>query len=158
MEMESQQIPSWFYLFNEIIDFAKISQLDLFQAQKTDRSSASTVLTVLGSCSTLLDDCGELWLEECTVISRIIHRSKSQHRGALHLKHLMQLKRLLRRFEQTGLQEILSSAQKLIVCDDFSAVPSLQHLDLLSARTVSCGFFAYVVSGLSVFFTRPSKR
>ncbi len=132
--------PSWFPIFNEVHDFSDIGQHSAFYPQKSDLSCASTIANVLGSCDTLLNETNDLWIEEGILVGRIVHRSKSQHRGASYLKYLMQLKRMFRRFDQTGLSIVLAKAKSSTVCDGaVITAPSRQHMDLLLARMISCG-------------------
>jgi hypothetical protein len=132
--------PPWFPIFNEVHEFLDVQQYPIFHPQKSDLSCASTISNVLGSCDTLLNETNDLWIEEGILVGRIVHRSKSQHRGSSYLKYLMQLKRMFRRFDQTGLARILAIAMNSTVCEGaVITAPSRQSMDLLLARMVSCG-------------------
>ena len=132
--------PPWFAIFNEVYDFLDIQQYPMFHPRKSDLACATTISNVLGSCDTLLKETNDLWIEEGILVGRIVHRSKSQHRGASYLKYLMQLKRMFRRFDQTGLSYVLALAKNMTVCEGaIITVPSRQHIDLLLVRMVSCG-------------------
>ena len=132
--------PDWFPIFNEVFDLESIENHSIFQPIKSDISSSITVSSILGSCEALLNENANLWINEQILVGRIIHRSKSQHRGCSYMKYLMQLKRLFRRFEQLGLSTVLTSARKCTVSQGESATAlSRQHLDLLLARIVSSG-------------------
>lgn len=136
----SENQPPWFPIFNAVVDMEDALQHPVFQPQGADLSSASTVYSILGSCDALLLGNSSLWEDEAVLIGRIIHRSKSQHRGCSYLRYLMQLKRLFRRYEQVGLRTALSAARKGTICTGVSmTTPSRQHLDLLLARVVSSG-------------------
>jgi hypothetical protein len=137
--MSMEAAPLWFPIYNAVVDLDRALELSIFHPRKADSSSASTVNSILGSCDALLQENNTLWEDEEVLIGRIIHRSKSQHRGCSYLRYLMQLKRLFRRYDQVGLSCVLSSALKATASSGATTTLSRQHLDLLLARMVSSG-------------------